>query len=151
MRNESLEKNSHLIFNEFLAQKVAEHLDRDNENYDDYYEDNSQEEDETILSLQTRKRLVIKAVEKYGLSVRKACKIFNISRSGFYYEPKKSNNGAENRLVELTRQFPQYGYWKLYYMLRDEGFIINHKRVYRIYKRIREAPPIIEDYNAVVA
>jgi len=41
----------------------------------------------------------------------------------------------ENRLLELAKIHPGYGYWKIYFLLRDEGFIVNHKRIYRIYKQ----------------
>lgn len=83
-----------------------------------------------------RKVLVEQAVKKYGLSVRKACQLFNISRTAFYYEnTRPSTDPAEQRLLELANQYPTYGYWKYYSLLRYEGYIINHKKVYRIYKQ----------------
>jgi putative transposase len=36
----------------------------------------------------------------------------------------------------LANQYPRYGYWKLYYMLRNNNLTINHKRVYRLYKEL---------------
>lgn len=43
-------------------------------------------------------------------------------------------DGIIDRLLVLAKAHPHYGYWKLYYLLRDEGYIVNHKRVYRLYK-----------------
>lgn len=69
------------------------------------------------------------------MSVRRACKIFKLSRTAFYYVGYSVEDGAiQNRLLDLALQYPTYGYWKLYYLLRDEGHIVNHKRVYRLYK-----------------
>jgi len=42
----------------------------------------------------------------------------------------------KDKILLLANQYPQYGYWKIYYLLRDEGYIVNHKRVYRIYKAL---------------
>lgn len=40
----------------------------------------------------------------------------------------------ETRLLQLAKEHPSFGYWKLYYLLRDEDYIVNHKRIYRLYK-----------------
>lgn len=36
-------------------------------------------------------------------------------------------------LKELSTQFPRYGFKKLFGMIRDRGYLFNHKRVYRLY------------------
>jgi len=74
-------------------------------------------------------------VHKYHLSIRHACLIFRVSRTAYYYTACKTEDGdLNNRLMDLAKRYPHYGYWKLYYLLRDEGYIVNHKRVYRLYK-----------------
>jgi putative transposase len=88
-----------------------------------------------MLSL--RKELVSKAIKKYNLSIRHACKIFCLSRTAYYYVNKTSeDSGLDQRILALANSNPSYGYWKIYYLLRDEGYIVNHKRVYRIYKKL---------------
>jgi len=60
-----------------------------------------------------------------------------ISRRVYYYEPAGRDDGAlKERLLELSRQYPRYGYWKLYHLLRNDGVIVNHKRVYKLYKEL---------------
>jgi len=88
-----------------------------------------------VVAPSSRKNLAERAVKKYDLSVRHACKVFRLSRTAYYYECHDKEDGdVMERLFALSEQFPTYGYWKLYYLLRDEGFIVNHKKVYRLYK-----------------
>lgn len=37
----------------------------------------------------------------------------------------------------MVQRYPRYGYRKLYYVLRCQGWLINHKLVYRLYKQLR--------------
>lgn len=60
-----------------------------------------------------------------------------ISRRVYYYEPTGRDDGAlKQQLLELSRQYPRYGYWKLYHLLRNDGMAINHKCIYRLYKEL---------------
>lgn len=49
------------------------------------------------------------------------------------------DNEAERRLVgrilELVREFPRYGYRMITRMLRQEGWQVNFKRIYRLWRR----------------
>jgi putative transposase len=90
---------------------------------------------EKAVTPSSRKNLALKAIKKYALSIRNACKMFKISRTAYYYETHKNEGDfIEKRLIQLANENPSFGYWKLYYLLRDEGHIVNHKRVYRLYK-----------------
>lgn len=40
-------------------------------------------------------------------------------------------------LERLTRENPVEGFWKCYYRLRNEGEVINHKRLHRVYKQMK--------------
>lgn len=73
------------------------------------------------------------------LSLRQACKTFNISTSVYKYKPlnRADDISLYNRLVAMAEKWPTWGFWKLNSRLRLEGCAINHKRVYRLYKKAR--------------
>ena len=93
---------------------------------------------EKVITLSSRKSLVLRAIKKYAVSIRNACKMFSISRTAYYYQAQNNKQDIiEIRLLQLAKEHPTFGYWKLYYLLRDEGYTVNHKRVYRLYKLLR--------------
>lgn len=42
--------------------------------------------------------------------------------------------GLRERMLDLARERPRYGYRRLHVLLRREGFEVNHKRVHRLYR-----------------
>ncbi len=73
--------------------------------------------------------------DHYGLSERRACELVGLGRSTYRYSSMESgtNRWLKGRLVELAASHPRYGYRRLYLLLRREGRMLNHKRVYRQY------------------
>jgi len=70
----------------------------------------------------------------HGLSRRRACGVFGLSRSVYDYQPKPSEDGQViETLLSLAEQFPRYGFGKLFSLLRRQQPTWNHKRVYRVY------------------
>ncbi|MCD6426891.1 MAG: IS3 family transposase [Caldisericaceae bacterium] len=45
------------------------------------------------------------------------------------------------RINELALKYPFYGYGRIYALLRKEGMLVNHKRVYRLYKELNLQRP----------
>ncbi len=71
----------------------------------------------------------------HGLSQRRACRLAGLGRSSFAYRGRRrSDDVLVARLLELARQRPRYGYRRLCILLRREGWSVNHKRVYRLYR-----------------
>ena len=73
------------------------------------------------------------------MSVARACKIIELDRSMYYYQSVKDDSEVENKLLEYAsskllqnRGFPEY-----FKRIRREGLIWNHKRVERIYKKLK--------------
>ena len=74
-------------------------------------------------------------MDKFAMSIRQACQALNLSRSAYYYESKTRNNcELEAKLKGLAIKHKKYGFWMLYELIRKQGIICNHKRLYRIYK-----------------
>ena len=83
-----------------------------------------------------RKRAVAVICEMpQGLSVRRACRLVGLERATYRYRMLPDRNTAvSERLKVLAAQYPRYGSPMLYHLFRNEGRMINHKRVERLYR-----------------
>ena len=71
----------------------------------------------------------------FKLSERHACRLIRLSRSSQRYQHRRDGQVALRiRLKELAAARPRYGYLRLHILLRREGWQINRKRVYRLYR-----------------
>lgn len=70
------------------------------------------------------------------ISLRRACCLVGISRTVLAYRViiDPSDAALSQRLVELGHERRRFGYRRLHALLRREGAVINHKRVYRLYR-----------------
>jgi len=60
--------------------------------------------------------------------------VVGISRSGFRYQAKKSDDGEiREQLCLIAERKPRWGFKKMTDYLRNQGYPWNHKRVYRVY------------------
>jgi len=72
-----------------------------------------------------------------GLSERRACRLVGMARTSCRYE--RQRQGREEklkaRLHTLAGERRRFGYRRLTVLLRREGWTVNHKRVYRLYRQ----------------
>lgn len=72
------------------------------------------------------------------VSQRRACKALGVARSTQRYEAR-IDSAEERQLVarmhELVRKYPRYGYRMIGAKLRQEGWSVNIKKVYRLWRR----------------
>ena len=74
------------------------------------------------------------AREEGRLSERRACGLIGMNRgSGRYQRRERNEVVLRARLRELAEERPGFGYRRLHRMLRREKWMVNHKRVYRLY------------------
>lgn len=78
---------------------------------------------------------MIYAKEHHQLSTRLVCSSLNLSRSSYYYEKLEIQDTVESNLLELSLKHKRYGYRNLYQKLRQQNIVVNHKKVYRLYKK----------------
>jgi putative transposase len=77
-------------------------------------------------------------ISEHGVSCRQACKLVNLPRSTFSYEPiVKDDAQVIDQLKELVDKHPAIGFWQSFYRIRRKGFIWNHKKVYRVYTDLK--------------
>lgn len=79
-------------------------------------------------------RLLLK--DKWQLSERRACGLMNISTSVLRYQPQSDGNvQLAERIVSIARQRRRFGYRRIHILLKREGWAINVKRVYQLYRK----------------
>jgi len=77
----------------------------------------------------------VRALQELGLSQRAACRITGCARSVAQYRIRRSNDPHMiERLKAIAAERRRFGYRRLGLMLRREGIVANHERVYRIYR-----------------
>ena len=89
-----------------------------------------------LLSPAKRLAAVKYAVVKHHVAERRACRVLQINRNSCRYEPVKRSDEDEIRaaIIRLVTNYGRVGYRMVTYMLRNEGILINHKRVERIWR-----------------
>lgn len=71
-----------------------------------------------------------------GVSERRACKVLGQARAVQRYTPeiRDDEDRLTGRIVELAAVYGRYGSPRINALLRNEGWMVNHKRVERIWK-----------------
>jgi putative transposase len=70
----------------------------------------------------------------YTASQQRVCELMEIAVSSFRYRTTRSDEALRERLVELARKKPRFGYRRLHILLASSGERVNHKRVFRVYR-----------------
>jgi putative transposase len=73
-----------------------------------------------------------------GLSERRALTVVRMSAAALRYEPRPDQDaGLRDRILALAHRHRRYGAGMIYLKLRQEGRVVNHKRVDRLYAEAR--------------
>ena len=72
-----------------------------------------------------------------GVSERRACKVLTQARSTQRYNTRHADDEDEltKAIIRLASQYGRYGYRRITALLRNEDWLVNHKRVERIWRR----------------
>ena len=72
------------------------------------------------------------------MSERRACRVIGCQRMTVRYRGhRRDDPKLRERLVALARERRRFGYRRLLIFLRREGFVVNHKRLFRVYREER--------------
>ena len=76
-------------------------------------------------------------VKELGVSERRACRVLGQHRSTQRKVPQTPDDEAALTadIIELARQYGRYGYRRITKMLRTSGWLVNKKRVERLWRR----------------
>ena len=75
--------------------------------------------------------------KSFKVSERRACQVLGQPRSSQRYESHAADDEPRllARIFELVQKFPRYGYRTITKKLRREGWTVNFKRIYRLWRR----------------
>ena len=89
------------------------------------------------MSPACRREAVQEAQATLEVSERRACQVIGQPRSTQRYAAKERDGERPlvQRMLELVRRHPRYGYRRMWALLRSEGFRVNVKRIYRLWRK----------------
>jgi transposase InsO family protein len=90
-----------------------------------------------MVTLPARRTTVSELHERRGYSERQACSLVSVARSSYRYKPetqREDEGRLRKRIKELACCHKRYGCPRITVMLRREEWVVNKKRVHRIWK-----------------
>src|SRR5204863_1916835 len=88
-----------------------------------------------MVSPQMKRQAVEALREERGFGITRACGLVGISRSLYGYRSRRPvPAGLCERICELAGEKRRYGYRRIHVLLRREGWRVNRKRTYRLYR-----------------
>src|SRR6476660_4857850 len=73
--------------------------------------------------------------DAYGMSERRACKAIGCCRMTMRYQTTRADDaGLRQRMRAIAQERRCFGYRRLHVLLKREGYVINHKKLYRLYR-----------------
>jgi len=88
-----------------------------------------------MVSPQAKRAAVAVLMTERDFGVTRACGLIGISRSLYRYRSRRPDSGPlRARIEEIAAIKRRYGYRRVYLRLRREGWEVNRKRVYRLFR-----------------
>jgi putative transposase len=81
------------------------------------------------------RKAVAHLVEHHAMSERRACKAIGCCRMTVRYRSARPDDRAlRDRMIAIARERRRFGYRRLHVLLKREGHVVNHKRLFRLYR-----------------
>src|SRR3954470_24347399 len=84
-----------------------------------------------------KRELVDKLRIDWKVSIRRACSTLRIDRALYVYKSKRGEQAdLKHRIKDICETRVRYGYRRIHVLLQRDGWAINVKRVYRLYREL---------------
>lgn len=84
------------------------------------------------------RRLLVRSLVERGLTERRALAVVRMSASAFRYEPRPDRNvELRDRILALAHRHRRYGVGMIHLKLQQAGWLVNYKRVERLYQEAK--------------
>jgi putative transposase len=85
-----------------------------------------------------KREAVVHLCSAFEVSERRACCAIPVHRATIRYRSRRPDDlGLRERLRTLAHERRRFGYRRLHVLLRREGYVVNHKRIFRLYREER--------------
>ncbi len=82
-----------------------------------------------------KRELVAQTCGEWSVSIRRACRVLEFDTSTYHYKSRRRDQaGIEARIRDICATRVRYGYRRVHVLLKREGWDVNVKRTYRIYR-----------------
>src|ERR1700729_1103374 len=82
-----------------------------------------------------RREVVAHLRVAFAVSERRACSVVGADRTSVRYRSRRPNDAMlRARLRELAGMRRRFGYRRLHLLLKNEGLVMNHKKLRRLYR-----------------
>lgn len=73
----------------------------------------------------------------WQVSIRRSCRNLHFDPSSYHYKPRRPSQASlKQRIKEIAETRVRYGYRRIHVLLRREGWLVNAKRVNRLYREM---------------
>jgi putative transposase len=84
-----------------------------------------------------QRQIINHARVTWQLGVRRTCRAFPFNRATYNYRPRRAVQAElRDRIKKIAETRVRYGYRRIHVLLRREGWIVNAKRVWRLYREL---------------
>ena len=82
-----------------------------------------------------RRKALARLMKTYQVSQRRACDVLQVDRSSMRYQSRRCDDTElRDAIKQVSRERRRFGYRRIHVMVAREGFVVNHKKLRRIYR-----------------
>ncbi|MBY3033327.1 IS3-like element ISRle4 family transposase (plasmid) [Rhizobium leguminosarum] len=88
-----------------------------------------------VVTPAAKRKAVAHLMSHHEMSERRACKAIGFCRMTVRYETRRDDDHElRERMKALAHERRRFGYRRIHVLLRREGHLVNHKRLFRLYR-----------------
>ncbi|ALK10230.1 IS2 transposase TnpB [Blastochloris viridis] len=88
-----------------------------------------------MVTLAGKRKAVAHLQSAFEMSERRPCKAIGCCRMTMRYKTTRADEaGLRQRMKAIAHERRRFGYRRLHVLLKREGYVINHKRLFRLYR-----------------
>jgi putative transposase len=88
-----------------------------------------------VVTPAAKRNAVAHLVAHHGMSERRACKAIGYCRMTIRYQSIRPDDARlRERMTVIAKERRRFGYRRLHVLLKREGHVVNHKKLFRLYR-----------------